>query len=190
MPEPNDRELLQNVADGDGSALRMLYARHAERVYNTALSYLQIEADAEEVTQDVFAKAWRASAKFKAESQVTTWLYRITVNTSLTALKKRQRRGFLGSLSTATNDPPDFHHPGVKLEERETNRALFAAIYRLPDRQKTAFVLSFVEELPRQQVADVMGLTRKAVEGLLMRAKKGLRAGLASDYPSRGVSSG
>jgi len=190
MPEPTDRELIAAVATQDDMALRALYERHVARVYNTALSYLQNEADAEEVTQDVFANVWRAAAKFKAESQVTTWLYRITVNTALTALKKRKRRGFLGALSEANNDPPDFHYPGVKLEERETNRALFAAIYRLPERQKTAFVLSFVEELPRQQVADVMGLTRKAVEGLLMRAKKGLRVGLATNYPHRGVRSG
>lgn len=186
MSDATDSELIAGVASQDALALRALYARHVDRIYNTALSYLQNEADAEEVTQDVFAKVWRAAAKFKAKSQVTTWLYRITVNTSLTALKKRNRRGFLSAL-TAANDPPDFYHPGVKLEEREANRALFAAIYRLPDRQKTAFVLSYVEELPRQQVADVMGMTRKAVEGLLMRAKKGLKTALQPEYPSRGV---
>lgn len=185
MPEPNDRELLTDIANGDAAALRTLYARLSDRVYNTALSYVQNEADAEEVTQDVFTKIWRSAASFKAESQVTTWVYRIVVNTSLTVLKKRQRRSVFGLLSDASA-PPDFQHPNALLEDRETNRRLFAAIYRLPDRQKTAFVLSYVEELPRQQVAEVMDLTLKAVESLLMRAKKGLREGLQTEYPHRG----
>ncbi|MBB4079624.1 RNA polymerase sigma-70 factor (ECF subfamily) [Lewinella aquimaris] len=186
MTEVTDQELIAGIAAQDAEALRALYHRHNARVYNTALSYLQDTSDAEEVTQDVFAKAWRAAATFKSESQVTTWLYRITVNTALTALDKRRRqRGIFGALS-ATRDPPDFYHPGVQLEERETSRALFAAIYRLPPRQKTAFVLSYVEELPRQQVAEVMELTLKAIEGLLMRAKKSLKTYLHAEYPHRG----
>ncbi|MFT7121874.1 MAG: RNA polymerase sigma-70 factor (ECF subfamily) [Neolewinella sp.] len=185
MPEPTDRELLSAIASGDATALRALYDRLGERVYNTVLTYLQNEVDAEEVTQDVFTKVWRSAASFKGNSQVITWVYRIAVNTALTALKKRQRRGFFGVI-TDTNTPSDFHHPGAKMEEKETNRELFAAIYGLPDRQKTAFVLSYVEELKRQQVAEIMGLSLKAVESLLMRAKKGLKTSLSSNYPARG----
>ena len=175
MPQTTDRALIAGIANSDAQALRELYNRHSARVYNTALTYLQNATDAEEVSQDVFTKVWRSAAGFKAESQVTTWLYRIAVNTSLTALKKRQKRSIFGTIRPG-HDPPDFHHPEAKLEEREENKAIFSAIYRLPDRQKTAFVLSYVEELPRQQVAEVMGLSLKAIEGLLMRAKKGLRA--------------
>lgn len=179
MAQTTDRALIGGIANGDALALRELFERHKERVYNTALSYLQNATDAEEVSQDVFTKVWRSAAGFKAESQVTTWLYRIAVNTSLTALKKRQRRSIFGTIHPG-HDPPDFHHPEAKMEEREENKALFSAIYRLPDRQKTAFVLSYVEELPRQQVAEVMGLSLKAIEGLLMRAKKRLRITLRS----------
>jgi RNA polymerase sigma-70 factor (ECF subfamily) len=186
MPEPNNRELLKDIASGNAPALRALYGRISDRVYNTALSYVQNEADAQEITQDVFTKVWRSAGSFKAESQVTTWVYRITVNTSLTALKKRERRGMFSALSAREKEVPDFHHPNAVMESRETNRALFAAIYRLPDRQKTAFVLSYVEELPRQQVAEIMNMSLKAVESLLMRAKKGLRTGLTTNYPHRG----
>jgi RNA polymerase sigma-70 factor (ECF subfamily) len=174
MAQTTDRALIGGIANGDALALRELFDRHNDRVYNTALTYLQNATDAEEISQDVFTKVWRSASGFKAESQVTTWLYRITVNTSLTALKKRQRRNIFGTIHPG-HDPPDFHHPEAKMEKKEENKALFSAIYRLPDRQKTAFVLSYVEELPRQQVAEVMGLSLKAIEGLLMRAKKGLR---------------
>lgn len=169
----------------DEAALHTFYQRHRVRVYNTAISYLQVTTDAEEATQDVFAKLWKRADTFKGNSQVTTWMYRITVNTCLSALKSRKRRSLFGVL---TNDlaPPDFHHPGVKLEERESSQALYAAIYRLPDRQKTAFVLSFLEGLPRKQVAAIMQLSLKAIEGLLLRAKKQLRTELANEFPNRG----
>lgn len=180
-----DPELLVAIANSDGAALRILYDRHSTRVYNLALTYGQNPTDAEEVTQDVFTKVWRSAGNFKGNSQVTTWLYRITVNTALTVLRKRQRRGVLGFLGSVP-EPPDFEHPNALLEDAEANRELFAAIYRLPDRQKTAFLLSYVEEMPRSQVAEVMRLTLKAVESLLMRAKTGLRKSLQVSHPHRG----
>jgi len=184
MPPLTDVQLIASMAANDPAALRLLYDRHVGRVYGIALSYLRVEADAEEVTQDVFAKAWRAAANFRAESQVTTWLYRIAVNTSLTAVQKRQRRGRF-SLFGPTDEPSDDRHPEAETVQRETDEVLRAGIYGLPNRQKTAFVLSYVEDLPRQQVADVMQLSLKAVESLLMRAKKNLREGLRAEYPNR-----
>ncbi len=186
MPPTADQQLLANITEGDATALRDLYDRHARRVYNTALSYLQQEVDAEEVTQDVFTKVWRSAGTFKGNSEVTTWLYRITVNTSLSLLRKRQRRSIFSTFSDQVPPPPDFNHPGALMEDREANKALFAAIYRLPDRQKTAFILSYVEEIPRSQVADIMGSSLKAVESLLIRAKAGLRKKLEPNHPHRG----
>ncbi|PHI20888.1 RNA polymerase subunit sigma-70 [Lewinellaceae bacterium SD302] len=180
MPEINDQDLISSMARGDTQAMKALYARHADRVYNTALVYLQVPNDAEEVAQDVFTKAWRSAAKFKGNSQVSTWLYRITVNTALSKLKKRKRKSFLG-LGELTKEPTNFSHPETKLEFAEEQQTLYAAIYGLPARQKTAFVLSYIENLPRQQVADVMAISLKAVESLLIRSKKSLRVSLA-DY--------
>lgn len=186
MPDTTtDKELLAAISTGDGEALRTFYGRHADRVYNLALTYGQNSTDAEEVTQDVFTKIWRSADKFKGQSQVTTWLYRITVNTALTTLKKRQNRSVFGLLAEAP-DPPDFQHPSALMEDAEGNKELFAAIYRLPDRQKTAFLLSYVEELPRAQVAEVMNQSLKAVESLLIRAKRGLRNSLLTSHPNRG----
>ena len=186
MPDPaTDADLMIAIATGDAAALRVLYDRHADRVYNLALTYGQDAPTAEEVTQDVFTKVWRSAGSFKGNSQVTTWLYRITVNTALTAVKKRQRHRIFGLLAEAP-DPPDFRHPNALLEDEESNRALFAAIYRLPERQKTAFLLSYMEELPRAQVAEVMRVSLKAVESLLIRAKAGLRKSLQASHPHRG----
>ena len=153
-------------------------------MYNTALSYAQHVPDAEEITQDVFTNVFRSAAKFKGESEVSTWIYRITVNTSLNYLRRKKRFGFLSG-GEPHLDTPDFEHPGVLLEQKENAKALFKVIDTLPDQQKTAFILSFVEELPRQEVADVMRVSLKAVESLLQRAKGNLRTKLEKVYPER-----
>ena len=115
---------------------------------------------------------------------MSTWIYRITVNTSLNYLRRQKRFGFLSGGEPRT-DTPDFEHPGVLLEKKENARALFKVIDTLPNQQKTAFILSFVEELPRQEVAEIMKVSLKAVESLLQRAKGNLRTKLEKVYPER-----
>ena len=178
------QKLLQAVVAGDRVAFQKLYAQFADRVYNTVLSYCQNVADAEEVTQDVFTKIYRNAGQFKNNSSVSTWIYRIAVNTSLNFIKKRKRYAFLAFLDTS-HDQPDFEHPGMLMEKKEEAKYLFAAIDTLPPQQKTAFILSFVEELPRQEVADIMETTLKALESLLQRAKQNLRKNLKNAYPHR-----
>ncbi|MCB0633508.1 MAG: RNA polymerase sigma factor [Saprospiraceae bacterium] len=177
-------QLLRAIAEGDRRAFRELYALYNRKVYNTALSYAQKETDAEEITQDVFTKIFRHAASFKGASSVSTWVYRITVNTCLNYIKKKKRMAFL-TFGSTIDHPPDFDHPGILLEKKENAAILFKAIDTLPDNQKTAFILSFVEELPRQEVADIMELSLKAVESLLQRAKNNLRIKLEKQYPNR-----
>lgn len=180
----DSKDLMKAIASGDRNAFRELYAALSPMVYNTALAYAQNKEDAEEITQDVFTQIFRKADKFKGDSAVNTWVYRITVNTSLNLIKKRKRFSVVGSLD-GVNDPPDFEHPGVKMEKRESARVLYQTIETLPESQKTAFILSFIEELPRQEVAEVMETSLKAVESLLMRAKKNLREKLEKSFDER-----
>lgn len=182
----NHHQILSSVADGDAKAFRSLYDLYNGKVFNTAISYLQSEQDAEEVTQDVFTSIYRNAGKFKGQASVSTWIYRITVNASLNAIKKKKRNTFL-SLSSFEYDAPDFDHPGIVLENKENARALFKAINALPGNQKTAFILSFIEDLQRQQVADIMETSLKAVESLLQRGKKNLRNILEKTYDDRRI---
>jgi len=187
--------LLTQIAAGNDAALAELYAEFKSRVFNTALSLLQNNADAEEVTQDVFVKIHQSAARFEGKSSVSTWIYRITVRQSLDRLRHRtrvKRFGFivrlsLGNSSEPALDLPHFEHPGVLLEQRENAQIMFKAIESLPEQQKTAFVLSFVEMLPRQEVAEIMEASLKAVESLLQRAKANLRLKLDEFYPDRRI---
>lgn len=183
--QPSSKDLLAAVSQGDKIAFQQLYERFSAKVYSTALSYAQQEQEAEEIVQDVFVKIFRKAHQFKGNSAVSTWIYRITVNTALSHIQSSKKRFFWQSLEQIPN-VESFYHPGISLENKENAQQLYAAIQHLPDRQKTAFILSFIEELPQQEVADIMQTSLKGIEALLQRGKKNLRETLKKWYPDRG----
>ncbi|GAB4001171.1 sigma-70 family RNA polymerase sigma factor [Spirosoma daeguense] len=184
--------LIEPLRQGDESAFRLFYESTKSRVFNTALSYVRSREDAEEITQDVFVDVFRSISSFKGDADVTTWIYQITINKSLDFLKykKRQKRfAFLTSLfekntGEILHHPPDFAHPGIKLENQENATRLFQAIDTLPDKQKTAYILTRIEGLSNIEAAQVMTTSVGAVESLLQRANENLKKQLVSVYKS------
>lgn len=157
-------------------------------VYNTVLGFLQNAEDAEDVTQDVFIKVYESIHQFKGESAFSTWLYRITVTSSLEFLRKKKRKkrfafitGLLGDNNEPRHDPPDFVHPGVQLDNREKGRMLFKALKQIPENQRIAFTLHKVEGLSYQEVAGAMETSVAAIESLIHRARQNLKK-LLKDY--------
>ncbi len=165
-------------------------ALHGSLVFNTALGLLHNRGDAEDVAQEVFAKAFQSIGHFRGESRLSTWLYRITVTKSLELLRSRKRQkrfGFVVSLFEPTGgrlvvDVPHFEHPGVLAENRERAAVLFAALEKLPENQKSAFVLHKMEDLSYAEVAEVLQVTVASVESLMFRAKQNLRKILGDYY--------
>lgn len=166
---------------------RDIYNQYSLRVYNTTLSIVQNKDDAEEITQDVFVEVNRSLENFQGQSAVGTWIYRIAVNRSLDFLrkKKRKKRWAIFGKDEEAVSIPDFHHPGVQLENKEKAAILFKAIDRLPENQKTAFILAMIEELPQKEIAEVMKISTEAVESLIQRAKSNLRDDLENFHPGR-----
>lgn len=168
-----------------------VYDTYKDRVYNTVLSYVQHAADAEELTQDVFLEVYQKLDRFRGDSAIFTWIYRIAINkcTDHIRYKNRQKRGafvlsiFHRDSGELQHDAPVFDHPGVALEQKEQTRILFSCIYQLPSTQKTAFILSQLEHLGNQEIAAVMETTVGAVESLLHRAKANLRNILEKKLP-------
>lgn len=178
----NEQELIQGLRNGEESAFKYLVDNYQDRVYNTAIGIVQNAEDAEDVAQEVFIQVFRSINSFKAESKLSTWIYRITTTRSLDLLrskKSKKRFGFLQRLFGEGNepiyDPPDFHHPGVELDQKENASRLFKAIEQLPDNQKTAFILHKLEDLSYLEISDVMKTSVPAVESLMHRAKQNLR---------------
>jgi len=182
-------EILILVAKGDKSAFGQLYALFKDKVYNTSISYLQQENDAEEVTQDVFVEVYHNAGSYKGGASVSTWIYKITVNKCLDRIRynNRQKRfSFITSIfnkdtGSLQHDKPHFEHPGVGAENRERAAMLFNAIRQLPENQQSAFILKQVEGLSQREISQIMDMGEKAVESLLQRAKANLRK-ILSDY--------
>lgn len=165
-----------------------IYETYKNKVFNTVISYLQNTEDAEEITQDVFVEVHRSLNKFEGKSSMSTWIYRIAVNKSLDHIKSRNRKkrfAFITELfdesGAVKHEQSDFHHPGVQLENKENAAILFKAIQKLPENQKTAFILSKVEGLSYAEISEVMQLSIPSVESLLVRAKQNLQKQL-SEY--------
>lgn len=164
---------------GDRKAFREIYGLYAEMIYNIALKFSKSKEDAEEITQEVFIKVYRFSGKFEGKSSVKTWLYRMAVNTSLNFIKKNRK---LSSVEDVDLGNVYFYHPGLAFEYKEKAQLMFSLLDKLPEKQKTAFLLSYIEDLPRKEVATIMDLSLKAVEALLQRAKKKLKQLLERIY--------
>jgi RNA polymerase sigma factor (sigma-70 family) len=162
-------------------------------VFNTAISFVQNREWAEDIAQEVFVEVYESIGKFNELSTLSTWIYRITVNKSLDSIraqKSKKRFAFITSLFSPETgalryDTSNFEHPGILAEKKENARFLFKAIDELPDNQKTAFILSQIEELPQKEIAVIMNMSVKAVESQIQRAKMNLRKKLENLYPGR-----
>jgi len=169
-------------------AFRELVNNYQGKVLNTAAGMVQDIGTAEDITQEVFVTVFKNILSFNEKSSISTWIYRITVNKCLDHLRAQKRGKRFGMLFRLGNDDdgsgniaaPDFVHPGVLAENREKSIFLFRAIAQLPDNQKTAFVLTHIEEVPQKEIAVIMDISLKAVESLLQRAKANLRKELGA----------
>jgi len=167
-----------------------LYEEHNGMVYNLCLKYLQNIEDAEDVTQEVFVIIHNSLHQFKGDSKISTWIYRIAVTRSLEFIraKKRQKRfAFFQTIFTnekgeVKTEASNFHHPGVQLENKERAAILFSAIDKLPENQKTAFILAKLEDLSYSEISEVMKISNSSVESLLFRAKQNLQKLLGAYY--------
>jgi len=187
----NQQELLRQLKNGDEKAFRLCYDLYVTKVYNTALIYLRNVNDAEDVTQETFIDAFKSIHQFKEDAALSTWLYRITINKchDFSAHKKRKKRfAFVTQLFKTNNaaepiiHPTNFEHPGILMEQKEMSKILFAAIEKLPENQKAAFILSKIEGQSQKEISAILQLHEKAVESLLQRAKNNLRTLLANYY--------
>ncbi len=160
---------------------RRIYDEHKDLVYNLALQYVHNADDAQDVVQEVFVKVHdRLHTYDPAAASMKTWIYRITINHSLDLLKAQRRKKRFAFLTSLFRDdgepiePPDFDHPGVLLEDKEAVEHLFRRIDALPPQQRTALILLKIEDRTQKEAAEIMGISEKALESLLQRAKKAL----------------
>lgn len=189
-----DIEIISSILAGDRNSYAILVERHQSMVFHTCMGFVHNKEDADDLTQEIFIQAYQSLKSFKGEASFSTWLYRIAVNASLNRVRKTSKTGLLSRLNTLLgNDPKSERNfqvahqenPEELLLKSEQAKWVQEALDSLPEKQRTAIVLSKYDELSQKEIAAVMGTTEGAVEALLQRAKANLREKLLSGYKKK-----
>lgn len=183
----SDDALLVLYARGDADAARVLTGRHLGRVFGFAARLLGDRTEAEDVAQEAMLRMWRVAGDWRAgEAQLSSWLYRVTVNLCTDRQRKAQRRRTEALEEGA--EPADPAHGVVEgLLQRERADALQAALADLPERQRQAVVLRHIEGLSNPEIAAILEVGVEAVESLTARGKRALTAALADRRSALGL---
>ena len=191
----NEQQFIKLLKEGTNQAYGQLLDEYQQKVFGTCISFVPNQEDAEDIAQEVFIEVFNSVAKFKGDSKLSTWIYRISVNKSLEFIRKKntkKRFGFMQSLMG--EDTPidrssyftEFNHPGIQLENKEKSEVLFAAINKLPEAQRIVYTLNKIDDLSYQEVSAITQKSISSIESLLFRAKKNLKELLYDYYKKEG----
>jgi RNA polymerase sigma factor (sigma-70 family) len=165
------------LQQGDEREFARLVSLFAPKIYSTCLYIIQNKVDAEDLTQDVLTVLFLNLSKFKGESKLSTWIYRICINKCSEHMRhksRKKRNGFLVSISTffhlTNHQTPE---QDLMLDERKT--ILFQALSTLPENQRIAYTLFHMEERTYAEIGEIMNCSVNAVESLMFRAKQNLK---------------
>jgi RNA polymerase sigma-70 factor, ECF subfamily len=171
-----DEQLIARVSQGDIVAFECLVGRHQKSALRAAQRFLGDAAEAEDLAQEAFLQIYHQAHRYRAErAAFKTWFFTILLNLCRNAIKKKR----LVYSEDPSNDIADRDTPSTLLARQEQQRALAQAILKLPQNQRSAFILCHYENFSYAEAAQSLGVSVKAVESLLVRAKRNLRDELA-----------
>lgn len=176
----SDESLVGRMKDGDQQAFAVLVRRHSGLFFSAAYRMYPQEQEAEDIVQEAFLKLWQRPEAFDPAKGVkfTTWFYRVVTNLAIDRARRRKPQTSSEILDVMADKRP---RADEIMAEDEKQRAIERAIAALPERQKAALNLCFYEGLSNKDAAEILGVGVKALESLLMRAKKTLKEVLASE---------
>lgn len=175
MDDDPDSELVARVGRGDALAVRRLVTTKLPRLAALANRLLGDPSEAEDVAQETFVRVWRAASRWQpGRARLDTWLHTIALNLCRDRMRRRRE--------TAMAEPPEQSDPTPLadhcMEADERAAAISAAVAALPERQREAIVLQYYQGLTNIAAAEVMGVSVEAIEALLARGRRTLRAKL------------
>lgn len=174
---------MARIGAGDHAAFRALVERHQDAVVGTVARMLGNPADAEDIGQQVFLRIWRHAKRYRPEAKFTTYLFTITRNLVFNETRRRSRRKEVSAdereeISHLQVAAESARQPDAELLQAELQQAVDAAIAALPEVQRMAVVLRRYEQMPYEEIAEVLKLSLSAVKSLLFRARATLRESL------------
>ncbi|MDD4624962.1 MAG: sigma-70 family RNA polymerase sigma factor [Candidatus Paceibacterota bacterium] len=176
MPEPTDADLIKQYLKGDEKPLEILIKRYLRPVYGLAFSYSRNQADADDITQEVFVKVWRHIKKFDCEKSFKAWLFTIAKNTSLDFLKKKRaipfsvfenENGYNFVADSLASQSPS---PLQEAEKKEAKSFVSSAIKHLSSNYQKIIFLRHDKDMTFQEIADFLGESINTVKSRYRRA--------------------
>lgn len=173
-----DADLLAGVGRGDSGAIRALIDRKLPRLLALATRMLGDRTKAEDVAQESILRLWRQAPHWRrGEARVDSWLHRVALNQCYDRLRRRREHLFA--------EPPDSLDPALppdkRLSQTEDEARVLDALQTLPDRQREAIILQYYQEVSNFEAARIMDVSVDALESLLARGRRALRARLLED---------
>ena len=187
----SDTALIERIKNKDHQAFKELFNKFRTKVFNTCMGFLHNKDDAEDITQEVFIEVYQSIEKFRSESKLSTWLYRIAVNKSLNFIRDNKKAQWIKSIeSFFTGERKQELHvaddigsqPEKLIENTEKAKLLHNAINSLSKNQKIAFTLNKYEDMSYKQISEIMDLSLSSVESLIHRARINLQKKLLNYY--------
>jgi RNA polymerase sigma-70 factor (ECF subfamily) len=180
--EESDLVLVKRVQRGDKTAFDLLVRKYQHKVVKLVLRYVRNPAEAEDIAQEAFIKAYRALPQFRGDSAFYTWMYRIAINTAKNSLASRDRSPIRYDLDL--NDPEESHSVQTKLQDPDTPEGMAlteeirqivnSAIDALPEELKTAIVLRELDGLSYEEIAAAMECPVGTVRSRIFRAREAI----------------
>lgn len=184
-----DTEFARLAAQGDGAAFVAIMRRHNQLLFRTARGIVRSDGEAEDVVQDAWMQAWRGLSAFRAESKLSTWLVRITVNEALRRLRRKSAQiiPLETAMTSSDNDTRSAlteasdRSPEQSLARLQVRHLIEARIDLLPEMFRSVFILRAIEEMSVDEVADVLDIPAATVRTRYFRARALLRESLAQE---------
>ncbi len=164
----SDDVIIDQVINGHTSSYAILIERYKSYVYTVALNIVKLEEEAEEVAQDSFIKVFKNLKKFNRESKFSTWLYRITFNTALTARKRITKQ----TTETLNDSINPFTNQTDQTEQDDQKKFIALAMSRLVEQDAMALTLFYLEELSLDEICKITDLSLSNLKVRLHRARK------------------
>jgi RNA polymerase sigma-70 factor (ECF subfamily) len=175
-----DAELLARVGRGEPRAVREMVERKLGRLLSLAERMLGRRVEAEEVAQEVFVRVWKQAPHWQpGRARFDTWLHRVALNLCYDRLRRRREEAPDNESDEVAPIPPK--RPTSCSRPSNAAGASPARLAELPQRQREALVLQYYQELSNGEAAELMGIGIEALESLLVRARRSLRARLAGE---------
>jgi RNA polymerase sigma-70 factor (ECF subfamily) len=178
-----EKELIERVKKGEDDAMEVIVKTYKRKLYNLAYDLTNNNADAEDLVQEAFFKAFSQIHKFRGESELGTWFYRITFNHYLDLQRKKSNLIYKQSEeimeSSDETQMKDGHNPARKYEDKQISKHIESALEKISPREKHVFMLRHYNDCQLREISEIMNISEGTVKSLLFRALKKMRKELS-----------